>query len=288
MTEPKHDQDQTDIGTTGHSWDGIEELNNPLPRWWLWTFYITIAFSVLWVILYPAIPLVHHATQGLLGYDSREVVQEKINTVNAENAPFNDALVNASYAEIKADEALDRYAIEGGGSIFATYCSQCHGSGGQGAKGYPNLLDNDWLWGGTYEAIETTILHGVRDETDPDTRFSEMPAFADALSGAEIDAVVNYIMSLSETPQNADLVAQGEVIFMENCASCHGENAMGNQELGAPNLTDAIWLFGGDFTSIEETIRNGRKQMMPHWGERLDGAQIKQIVTYVHQLGGGQ
>lgn len=275
--------------TTGHSWDGIEELNNPLPRWWLWTFYATIAFAILWTILYPAWPLVHGATRGLLGYNSREVLSEKMAEVSASHADLDAALAAADYPQIAGDDALVSYARQGGAAIFRTYCSQCHGAGAEGAKGYPVLLDNDWLWGGSYDAIDFTVRHGINDIADDETRVSEMPSFGGGvLSGEEIDSVVNYVMSLSEAPNDAALVAQGEGVFADNCASCHGEKAMGDQEIGAPNLSDSIWLYGGDYASIRETVMGGRKNVMPHWGERFEEAQIKQIVTYVHQLGGGE
>lgn len=282
------DQRHEEVETTGHSWDGIEELNNPLPRWWLWTFYACIAFALLWSILYPSWPLIHGATQGLLGYDSRERVQEKIDEYQALNADLDNRIVAASYEDIAGDEELLTYATHAGEVIFETYCSQCHGIGAAGSPGYPNLTDDDWLWGGTYADIDYTVHHGIRDYSDDATRDSAMTPFAGVLTNEEIETLVSYVQSLSsiETPE-FDLAA-AETLFANNCASCHGENAMGDRAQGAPNLTDAIWLFGGDRATIRETIMKGRGSMMPQWGVRLDEAQIKQVVTYVHGRGGGE
>ncbi|MBR9763779.1 MAG: cytochrome-c oxidase, cbb3-type subunit III [Rhodobacteraceae bacterium] len=277
-------------GTTGHSWDGIEELNTPLPRWWLYTFYICIVWGIIYTILYPAWPLVNRATAGVLGYSTRGEVAEQIAEVEAANAGINQRLAEAELTAISADPELNQYAVSAGASVFQTWCAQCHGSGAAGATGYPNLLDDDWLWGGSIEDIHYTVTHGIRNEDDFDARYSQMPAFGadELLEGGQIDAVVNYVMSLSGTPQDAGLVEEGAVVFEENCSSCHGVDGTGDREQGAPNLTDAIWLYGGDYAAIHETVENARFGVMPNWGSRLSEAQIRAVASYVHQLGGGE
>ncbi|WP_370286061.1 cytochrome-c oxidase, cbb3-type subunit III [Pseudooceanicola nanhaiensis] len=277
-------------GTTGHEWDGIEELNTPLPRWWLWTFYATIVWGVIYTIAYPAWPLISQATPGLLGFSTRAQVEQDIAATVESNAAINDRLASVELTEIASDPELNQYAVSSGGAVFRTWCAQCHGSGAAGAKGYPNLLDDDWLWGGDIEAIHTTVTHGIRNEDDPEARYSEMPAFGrdELLDNTQIDQVVNYVMSLSGTPQNASRVEAGAQVFADNCASCHGEDASGDREQGAPDLTDAIWLYGGDYTTLTETVRNARFGVMPNWNTRLTEAQIRAVSAYVHQLGGGE
>ena len=281
---------KTQHGTTGHSWDGIEELNTPLPRWWLLVWYACIIWGVIYTVMYPAWPLVHRATAGVLGFSTRAQVQEDIDAVAAANAGINEKLASVELTAIQNDPELDQYAVSAGAAVFKTWCAQCHGSGAAGAVGYPNLLDDDWLWGGSIEDIHYTVTHGIRNEDDGDARYSQMPAFGrdELLEPEQIDAVVNYVMSLSGTPQDAGLVAEGAVVFEENCASCHGEDAHGDREQGAPNLTDAIWLYGGDYATIHETVENARFGVMPTWAARLSEAQIRAVATYVHQLGGGE
>lgn len=279
-----------DPDTTGHSWDGIEEFNNPLPRWWLWTFYACIVWAVLYTIAYPAWPMVNKATAGILGWSSRADVDAEIAAANESNAAINADLVKVALTSIQDNAELDAYAVSAGGAVFRTWCAQCHGSGAAGATGYPNLLDDDWLWGGDIEAIYTTIAHGIRNEDDPDARYSEMPAFGadELLEPEQVVEVVNYVMSLSETPQDASKVEAGAVVFEENCAACHMEDGTGDREQGAPNLTDAIWLYGGDYDSLIETVTYSRFGVMPPWSTRLSEAEIRAVATYVHQLGGGE
>ncbi|GGE37278.1 Cbb3-type cytochrome c oxidase subunit CcoP [Primorskyibacter flagellatus] len=277
-------------GTTGHSWDGIEELNTPLPRWWLWTFYACIVWGIGYTIAYPAWPMISRATGGVLGYSTRGEVAAEIDAVAQSNAAINDRLASVPLTDIAGDPELNQYAVSAGGAVFMTWCAQCHGSGAAGAKGYPNLLDDDWLWGGDMEAIHQTIANGVRNEEGDDPRYSEMPAFGrdDLLEKGDIEAVVNYVMSLSGTPVDAGQVAAGAVVFADNCASCHGENGTGDRDQGAPNLADAIWLYGGDYPTLIETVSNARFGVMPAWGPRLSEAQIRAVSAYVHQLGGGE
>ncbi|MDK3073971.1 cytochrome-c oxidase, cbb3-type subunit III [Sedimentitalea sp. JM2-8] len=279
-----------DPETTGHSWDGIEEFNNPLPRWWLWTFYITIVWAILYTIAYPAWPMISRATPGILGWSTRADIAEEIAAAEEANAAINTKLASVELASIAEDAGLSTYGVSAGAAVFRTWCAQCHGSGAAGAVGYPNLLDDDWLWGGDIEAIHATIAHGIRNEEDADARYSEMPAFGrdELLEPAQIDEVVNFVMSLSGEPADASRVEAGAVVFEENCAACHMEDGTGDREQGAPNLTDAIWLYGGDYDSLVETVTQSRFGVMPSWTTRLSEAEIRAVATYVHQLGGGE
>ena len=281
-----------EVETTGHEWDGIQEFNNPLPRWWLWVFYACIVWAIWYSIAYPAWPGLKSATSGYLGFSTRAQVAESIAEFETKLAPMNDKLAGVELASIADDAELRGYAVSAGAAVFKTWCAQCHGSGAAGAKGYPNLLDDDWLWGGTMEDIHTTITHGIRNTDDEDARFSQMPAFGrdELLEKEQIAQVVNYVMSISagNTPQDASLVAEGEVVFQDNCAACHMEDGTGDRFQGAPNLTDAIWLFGGDYASLYETVYNARYGVMPNWNTRLSEAEIRAIATYVHGLGGGE
>ncbi|WP_135504217.1 cytochrome-c oxidase, cbb3-type subunit III [Roseovarius aestuariivivens] len=286
----KQPNDKQEIGTTGHEWDGIEELNNPLPRWWLWIFYATILWGLWYTLAYPAWPMISGATQGYMGWSTRENVAEAIAEAEAANAEINAQLVAADLSAIPGDDQLAVYARQAGEAVFNTWCVQCHGREGGGFVGYPTLSDDAWLWGGTMEAIHTTIAHGIRNDEDPDARWSQMPAFGQdgLLSEEEVDQVVNYVMSLSGEPQDASVVDAGAELFAINCAACHGENAMGMQEQGAPNLSDAIWLYGGSYDALYETVWNSRFGVMPPWNQRLSEAEVRAVTAYVHQLGGGE
>ena len=280
--------DDLDYETTGHEWDGIKEYNKPLPRWWLWTFYATIVWGVLYTIAYPAWPGIREATPGILGFSTRAQVAEDIASFEAANAGINEQLASVELTQIAQDPNLNQYAQNAGGAVFRTWCAQCHGSGAAGAKGYPNLLDDDWLWGGDIEAIHATISHGIRNEEDPDARWSQMPAFGDILAQEEISQVVNYVMSLSGEPQDASMVEAGETVFLDNCAACHMDDGTGDRWQGAPNLTDAIWLYGGEYDTLVETVTYSRFGVMPPWTDRLSEAEIRAVATYVHGLGGGE
>lgn len=277
-----------DVETTGHEWDGIEELNSPLPRWWVWTFYATIIWGVIYTILYPAWPMVSGATRGIWHYTTRQEVAADIAAYDQANAAINGRLAAADLTAIAGDSELQSYAFNAGGAVFKTWCAQCHGSGAAGAKGYPNLLDNDWLWGGSVEDIAVTITHGVRNQDDPDARYSEMPAFGEFLESSEIEALVNHVLEISGQDNDPALAAQGATLFADNCAACHGDDGTGDRTQGAPNLTDAIWLYGGDPATLATTITFARFGVMPNWNARLDQAQINAVATYVHSLGGGE
>lgn len=280
--------------TTGHEWDGIEELNTPLPRWWLWTFYATIVWGVAYTIAYPAWPLVSAATQGLFGLspagDTRLAVAEDIARYDAANADIKARLVDAELTAIADDAELNGFAVNAGAAVFRTWCAQCHGSGAAGAVGYPNLLDNDWLWGGDIESIHLTITHGIRNDEDADARWSEMPRFGadELLEPAQIDEVVQYVLKLSGQEHDATLAAAGETVYLDNCAACHMEDGSGDVYQGAPNLSDAIWLYGGDAAALTETVTNARFGVMPPWQARLSEDEIRAVALYVHQLGGGE
>jgi len=291
MADKREIDPETQTETTGHEWDGIKELDTPMPRWWLWTLYATIVWGVIYTILMPAWPLFSSATPGLLGYSTRANVAADIDAQRARNAPLDARLSATPLAAVADDPELLRFAVAGGGAVFRNQCSQCHGAGGQGAfGGFPNLLDDDWLWGGTVDAIHQTVTHGVRVESDPDTRFSLMPAFGDILSAQEIDALVQYVTALSEPGHDAVTAAGSEPaeLFAANCAGCHGEDGMGMQEQGAPSLADGIWLYGRSEDAIRTSITGGRGGMMPSFQARLTPEEIAKVAVYVHSLGGGQ
>ncbi|MFQ5438266.1 MAG: cytochrome-c oxidase, cbb3-type subunit III [Paracoccaceae bacterium] len=287
MTEKSNERAGT--ATTGHEWDGIQELDTPLPRWWLWTFYACILFAIVWTIAYPAWPrLSGSATPGLLGYSSRAAVAADIAHYNGKNAALEAKLVAADLAEVTSDVGLANFATQGGAAIFRTRCATCHGAGAGGARGYPNLVDDDWLWGGSVEDVYQTVSHGVRFDKDEDTRTSEMPAFGDILEGPEIAQLAQYVLSISGQDHDAGAAGKGEALFGDNCAICHGEGGTGGREFGAPNLTDAIWLYGGDADTITETITKARYGVMPAWAGQLSESQIRQVAIWVHQQGGGE
>ncbi|HWV40469.1 cytochrome-c oxidase, cbb3-type subunit III [Pseudorhodoplanes sp.] len=287
----KHEIDAvTGTETTGHEWDGIRELNNPLPRWWLWVFYATIVWSIGYWIVYPSWPLVTQYTQGVFGWSSRGAVAEDLAALRQQRSAMADQIAATPLQEIIADQRMLDFARAQGRAAFADNCAPCHGAGGGGAKGYPNLNDDDWLWGGKLSDIEYTIRHGVRS-TDDKSRQGSMPAFGrdKLLTTPDILAVANYARSLSGLPAAADAdLARGKKVFAENCASCHGENGKGNREIGAPDLTDQIWLYGPSLEAIVEGLMNGRGAVMPAWAPRLDDTTIKSLAVYVHGLGGGQ
>lgn len=287
-TDKKKIDETSGVETTGHVWDGIEELNNPLPRWWLWTLYATIIWGVVYTIAFPAWPLITGATSGVLGWSTRANVAADIEAHEAKNEGLVTQLLAADMTALDPTSDLHRYGVARGGAVFKAQCSQCHGSGAAGAKGYPNLLDDDWLWGGSMDAIASTVRHGVRNDTDDDARYSEMPAFGEMLETDDITAVVEFVTSLSNPEHDAALAVTGAVVFEENCASCHGETGIGDREQGAPNLTDAIWLYGGDRETLTETVTYSRYGVMPAWGQRLSEADVRAVSTYVHALGGGE
>lgn len=289
MAEKRVDQ-PTGTETMGHEWDGIEELNTPLPRWWLWTFYATILFAVGYTIAFPAWPMIHQASAGMLGWSSHGQLETELAADQAQRAPMLRAIAAIPIERLPDNPALLQAAIEGGRAAFKVNCVQCHGSGAAGAKGYPNLNDDDWLWGGDLKSIWYTIENGARNPDFDHSRMSQMPAFGrdGILQPNDIAAVAAYVRTLSHQQRPNALSAKGAQVFAQNCVSCHGPDGKGNRQVGAPNLTDAIWLYGGDAGTIRETLTNGRSGVMPHWAGRLDPATIKMLAAYVHSLGGGE
>jgi len=290
MTEHSDIDGASGTSTTGHEWDGIKELNTPLPRWWVTTFYLCIIWSFGYWIVYPAWPLLSGNTPGILHYSSRAEVA--VDLANLENIRGDKmvALGQAPLSEIEKDPALLALARARGKTVFGDNCAPCHGSGAAGAKGYPNLNDDDWLWGGTLDQIAQTIRYGARSG-NPKDHEGNMLAFGKEgiLKKDEIVTVADYVRSLSGLPNRQGYdAAAGAKIFAEDCVACHGEAGKGNPEVGAPNLTDQIWLYGSDEATIIETVTNGRGGVMPAWEGRLDPATIKAMAVYVHSLGGGK
>lgn len=272
--------------TTGHEWDGVKELNTPLPTWWVYTFYACIVFAIVYCVLYPSWPSLRGHTDGLLGHTNRADLARSLDAQAKSRAGFVDRIRAASLADIRKDPSLFNFALAGGRSAFQTNCIQCHGAGGAGNVGYPNLADDEWLWGGEIGQIYTTIQHGIRNANDK-SRQGLMPRFGtdELLTAAQVAAVTDHVLSLSG---RAKSTPEGAKVFQEQCVACHQADGKGNQELGAPNLTDGIWLYGGDRESIYRTIFYARNGSMPAWGERLDEATLKMLALYVHSLGGGR
>jgi len=284
----KHIDEISGVETTGHEWDGIRELNNPMPRWWVWTFYATIVWALGYTILYPAWPLVNEATKGVLNYSSRAELAGDLEGAKIAQGEVIEKISKVSLEEILADPQLAQFATAGGASAFRVNCVQCHGTGAAGGQGYPNLNDDEWLWGGDINAIYQTIAHGVRDPVDADTRVSEMPAFIDILQPEGVRQVAAYVVSLSGTPRDPSMVEPGQQLYADNCASCHGESGEGVRDLGAPNLADAIWLKVQGEAEIAQQIQAPRHGVMPAWNARLSNETVKQLAVYVHSLGGGE
>ena len=280
----------TGTATVGHQWDGIEELDTPMPRWWLLTFFACIVFAIGYAIVYPAIPLANSASKGLFGWSSHGDLDAELSAEAARQAPVKLALAQLPIDQLPANPQLLRAAERGGRSAFKVHCVQCHGAGAAGSQGYPNLNDDDWLWGGDLATIQTTLINGIRHPGNDDTRVSQMPAFGrdEILQRAEIRDVVAHVRVISGQDEASAAAARGAALFEANCAVCHGAAGTGNREQGAPNLTDAIWLYGGDRASLTATIVNARAGAMPAWGNRLDPVTIKMLAAYVHSLGGGE
>ena len=248
---------------------------------WLW----------IWVTLkHPAWPMLHSATPGMLGYSSRIALEQQVDAAKAAQKESLDKIAATSVDDILKDPKLLSFAQAGGAAAFKVNCVPCHGSGAQGGPGYPNLNDDDWLWGGTPDAIYTTLQHGIRYTADASTRDSQMPAFGvdGILNPEQIDQVSNYVVSLSGEPADAAKAEAGKQVYAENCASCHGEDGKGNREFGAPNLTDKLWLYGGTIDDVKAQVTKPRMGVMPAWAQRLDDATVKELAVYVHSLGGGE
>jgi cytochrome c oxidase cbb3-type subunit 3 len=276
--------------TTGHEWDGIEELNTPLPKWWVWIFYATIVWSVGYWVVYPSWPLVSSYSSGMFNWRSRSAVQDELKNLQALRAPLIEALRVAPIQEILAKPELLNLARAQGRVTFQDYCAGCHGIGATGARGYPNLNDDEWLWGGKPEEIVLSIMYGIRSGHSK-THSGVMTSFGrdGLLKMPEIIAVAEYVRTLSglaATPK-ADLVL-GAKVFQDKCAVCHLQNGKGRRDIGAPDLTDSIWLYGSDLQTIVDGVYHGRGGVMPAWVDRLDEVTIKALAAYIHSLGGGK
>lgn len=287
------------VETTGHEWDGLKELNNPLPKWWLYIFYVCIAWSLAYYVFYPAWPTGTSYTKGILNWSMREEIVEKLAEAKASQAKYVDKIAKLSVDEIQKDKDLLNFAMAGGRTMFNENCSACHGAGGQGAKGFPTLADDIWLWGGTTAEIYKTISGGVRQTTVADTRGTPgvlgMTAFGkdQILDKAQIDQVTEYVLSLNNRATDSAKALVGKTVFEENCTACHGPNAEGSvaaglDGIGAPPLKTANWLYGGDKATLVATVTNGRAGEMPAWSTRLEDTTVKQLAIYVHNLGGGK
>ena len=272
--------------TTGHEWDGVKELNTPLPTWWVYTFYACIVFAVVYSVLYPSWPWLTGHTTGLLDYTNRTQLTQDLGEQGKGRAKFVDRIRAASFEDIRKDPELFNFALAGGRSAFQTNCMQCHGAGGAGSKGFPTLVDDDWLWGGKIDQIYKTIQFGIRN-TNENSRQTMMPRFGadELMTAAQVGAVTDQVLSLSG---HGKATPEGAKLFQEQCAACHQATGKGNQEMGAPNLTDGIWLYGGDRASVYRSIFYARNGSMPAWSERLDEATMKMLALYVHALGGGK
>jgi cytochrome c oxidase cbb3-type subunit 3 len=286
----KRIDESTGVETVGHEWDGIEELNNPLPRWWLWTFYACIVFAIGYGVAYPAWPLLDKGTEGTLGWTSRGQLANEVSAEAKRKAPILAAIAATPIEQLPANPDLMRQAVAGGKAAFKVNCVQCHGSEAQGSMGYPNLNDDDWLWGGNLREIETTIVHGIRQPGDSQTRMSVMPSFGrdGILTGPQIAQVTSHVRSLSGLEKPGPAAARGAPLFAANCAVCHGADGKGLRSQGAPNLADAIWLYGGKRADITASLTKAHAGVMPAWNQRLDPVTIRMLAAYVHSLGGGE
>lgn len=271
--------------TTGHEWDGIRELDTPLPKWWQYVFYATIVWAFAYYVFYPALPHVG----GILGYSQRAEIETQMSQEAARRAPMLDRIRSASLDDIRKSPDLFNFAVGGGRSVFGENCAPCHGAGGSGAKGYPNLVDDDWLWGGTLDQIHRSVAFGVRNANEQ-SHTSVMPRFGvdGILNPAQINDVAEYVLAFTRRSTDAAAAGRGAAVFAEHCASCHGPNGEGNIEVGSKRLDNNIWLYGGDKKTIVETITAARNGTMPAWSERLEPAIVKMLAVYVHSLGGGR
>ena len=278
------------VETTGHEWDGLKELNNPLPRWWLYIFYATIVWAIGYWIVYPSWPLVSSYTTGILGDSQRANALAAYEEGIAARAGVGNQLIEAPFEEIRTTPELLEFAMASGRAAFGDNCAPCHGSGAVGSPGYPNLQDDNWLWGGTVDDIHISLLYGIRSEHE-ETRFGDMPSYGtdELLSREEIAQVASFVAVNAglEAEEGVDLSA-GETIYADNCAACHGEDLKGMSEVGAPDLTAATYVYGKSLEAIKAQVHEARNGVMPAWVDRLDEATIKSLAVYVHSFGGGQ
>lgn len=284
MSNDKEKDEISGVETTGHEWDGLKELNNPAPRWWLWVFFVTVIWSFGYWVVYPAWPTISGNTKGIKEWTQHKKLKDEQAEIAGRRGEFAEKIKGSTLADIQASPELYAYAQSAGKTIFRENCAACHGTGAQGGKGYPNLNDDDWLWGGDLESIYKTLRHGIRSGHG-EARESQMPAFGGSLKKEEIEQVAEYVLSLSGGAQTNEA---GMEIFKQNCASCHGEDGKGGRAFGAPNLADALWLYGGEKNDLIHQISAPRHGVMPAWESRLPDDTIKALTIYVHSLGGGE
>ena len=276
--------------TTGHEWNGIKELDTPVPRGVLMFLIVTHIWAIGWWFFVPAWPLGTTYTKGFLGVDQKQTVEAQLVEAQRDRSDWTRRLETEDYNAILADEALMQTVRSTGRQLFGDNCAACHGRDGKGRANYPDLTDDDWLWGGGPELIEKTMRVGINTQ-HPETRIGQMPAFGrdEMLDRDQVRSVAAYVYSLSHpdysTPENVDRIEAGREVFLTTCASCHGEDAKGNRDVGAPNLTDAYWVYGGDLDTIIASVHGGRQGHMPTWDERLTTAEIRTLALYVHDLG---
>jgi cytochrome c oxidase cbb3-type subunit 3 len=284
MANVEHDP-VTGKDTTGHEWDGIKELDTPLPRWWLLTFYACIIWAIGYWVIYPSWPTLTDYAKGVNQTTNRLEHAQDMLLLAEERAVWTQKFEGKEIEEVVQDPELLTYAMAGGKAIFADNCQPCHGAAGSGNKGYPVLADDDWIWGGTLDDIQTTLLYGIRSGHE-DERLSDMPAFiADELiSLEEANQIADFVMTLGGQEGSTD----GAELYADNCASCHGEEGEGLQEMGAPRLNDGIWLYDAGREGVMAQLKKPKHGVMPFWSERLSETEIKQVSIYVHSLGGGQ
>lgn len=276
--------------TTGHEWNGIKELDTPVPRGVLIFLIVTHIWAIAWWFLAPTWPLGTTYTRGLLGIDQRTTVEAQVIEGQQQRASWTTRLEKEPYEAILADEGLMQTVRDTGRQLFGDNCAACHGRDGKGGANYPDLTDDDWLWGGTPEQIEQTMRVGI-NTAHPDSRIGQMPAFGkdQMLESDQVRNVAAYVYSLTNsgysTEQNVDRIEAGREVFVTNCVACHGENGEGNREVGAPNLTDAYWVYGGAMDTIIASVHGGRQGHMPTWDERMTTAEIRTLAVYVHDMG---
>ncbi len=293
MADKTERDEHSGTDTTGHEWDGIKELDTPLPRWWLYIFYASIVAAIIYWVLMPAWPLANGYTRGLLNWSDRRNVAAEVQTLEASRAPLFERLARASSADLARDPELQEFARAAGESVFGDNCQTCHGAGGAGAPGYPVLADDVWIWGGSIDEIEHTLRVGVRSG-HPDARMSMMPAFGrdNLLTDAQIADVTEQVIAMSSARSRLEpdmrAAGRGALVYQQQCAVCHGPTGGGDRTVGAPSLRDDVWLYGGSREEIRRQIELGRGGVMPAWERRFDPGTLRALAYYVHQMGGGE
>ncbi|RWB06246.1 cytochrome-c oxidase, cbb3-type subunit III [Mesorhizobium sp.] len=276
--------------TTGHEWNGIKELDTPVPRGVLMFLMVTHVWAIAWWFLVPSWPLGTTYTRGLLAIDQRQTVEARLVEARRDRVNWMNRIETEGYDVILADEALMQTVRSTGRQLFGDNCAACHGRDGKGGANYPDLTDDDWLWGGGPELIEQTMRVGINTR-HPESRIGQMPAFGrdEMLDREQVRTVAAYVYSLTHpdysTHENIKQIEAGREVFVTTCATCHEENAKGKRDVGAPNLTDSYWIYGEDLDTIIASVHGGRQGHMPTWDERLTMAEIKTLALYVHDLG---